>query len=126
MGVETGFQLEDVLAPMAPRQVHSQRPVHGFVRSQQVVIDLQLPRLLLQLCSKSFEVPQVVVPQPTGVHQYPLVSDLQAAELGQPLVRELQLLRGEDVQEHDLVVAVPQVAQGAYERSQLVEVVGQD
>src|SRR5262245_11874844 len=98
---------------LAERQVDAQRPPHRLVRPHDMIIDAQLSRPVFQLLAESLEVGQVIIPEPARVHQDLVGRGLQIAELRQPFVREVKLLRGQDVEEHDLVVPVQQVLRGS-------------
>src|SRR5438128_2194953 len=83
-------------------------------------------RLVSQLFAEGLEVLQVLLLQLVRIDQELVAGHLEVAKLRPFLERELDLLRGEDVEEEHLVALVAKVAQGAGQGADLVEAIGED
>src|ERR1051326_6415037 len=82
-------------------QIHSQRPIHRRIGAQQVIIDLHVPRLLPQRGAERLKILQILRAQSIRIDEQLVARQFQVAELRQPVEREVDLFRGEDVEEQD-------------------------
>src|SRR5882724_11874228 len=71
-------------------EIDAERPVHGIVRAQQLVVDLHPRRSGTQLVAKALEVPQILGPRRPRIEKHLVGSALQTAKLREPLKRKFE------------------------------------
>src|SRR5688500_11157349 len=111
------------LLALTPGQVQAEGTLDRLVGAQHGAVDAHAAAAVAQLVAEVAEVLQVLAPEPAGVHQQPVREVLQVAEARQAAEGELDLLRGEDVEEQHLVAAVAEVLQRPQQAVGVVEAV---